>query len=71
MSIFCFLYHIPYTTIEALLYQPLRFILTFTSNRNIISFGRKHGKFDIHIKINASYLEIVFKYIFDDTDYTA
>ena len=26
----CILYHIRYTTIEALLYQPLRFILTLT-----------------------------------------
>ena len=28
-SKYCILKHIPYTTIEALLYQPLRFILTF------------------------------------------
>ena len=26
---YCILYHITYTKIEALLYQPLRFILTF------------------------------------------
>ena len=42
------LYHIAYTTIEALLYQPLRFILTFKSNRSMISFGRKHCKYDMH-----------------------
>ena len=44
----CILYHITYTTIEALLYQPLRFILTFKSNRSMISFGRKHCKYDMH-----------------------
>ena len=42
------LYHITYTTIEALLYQPLRFILTYKSNRSMISFGRKHYKYDMH-----------------------
>ena len=35
-SKFCILYHITYTTIEALLYQPLRFILTFTRNRSMM-----------------------------------
>ena len=44
----CILYHITYTTIEALLYQPLRFIFTFKSNRSMISFGRKHCKYDMH-----------------------
>ena len=44
----CILYHITYTTIEALLYQPLRFILTLKSNRNVISFGMKHCKYDMH-----------------------
>ena len=34
----CILYHIKYTTIEALLYQPLRFILTFKSHRGMIFF---------------------------------
>ena len=43
------LYHITYITIEALLYQPLRFILTFKSNRSMISFGRKHCKYDMDI----------------------
>ena len=33
----CILYHITCTTIEALLYQPLRFVLTFKSNRSMIS----------------------------------
>ena len=33
----CILYHITYITIEALLYHPLRFILTFKSNRSRIS----------------------------------
>ena len=37
----CILYHITYTTIEALLYQPLRFILTFKSNRSMISFWKE------------------------------
>ena len=46
----CILYHITYTTIDALLCQPLRFILTFKSNRSkIFSFGRKHCKYDMHI----------------------
>ena len=44
----CILYHITYTTIEALLYQPLRFILTFKSNRSMISLRRKHCKYDMH-----------------------
>ena len=52
------LYHITYTTIEALLYQPLRFILTFKSNRSMISFGRKHCKYDMHKKFHASFLVI-------------
>ena len=45
----CILYHITYTTIEALLYQPLRFILTVESKRSMISFGRKHCKYGLHI----------------------
>ena len=44
----CILYHITYTTTEALLYQPLRFKFTFKSNRSMISFGRKHCKYDLH-----------------------
>ena len=44
----CILYHITYTAIEALLYQPLRFILTFKSNSSMISFGRKYCKYDMH-----------------------
>ena len=44
----CILYHISYTTIEALLYQPLRFILTLKSNGSVFSFGRKHSKYDMH-----------------------
>ena len=43
----CILYHITYTKIEALLYQPLRFILTFKSKRSLVSFGRKHCKYDM------------------------
>ena len=43
------LYHITYTKIEALLCQPLRFIPAFKSNRGMISFGRKHRKYDMHI----------------------
>ena len=52
----CILYHIANTTIEALLYQPLRFILTFKSNRSMVSFGRKHCKYDMHIYFHASFL---------------
>ena len=44
----CILYHITYATLETLLYQPLRFILTFKSNRSMISFGRNHCKYDMH-----------------------
>ena len=51
----CILYHITYTTIGALLYQPLRFILTLNSNRSMISFGRKHRKYDMHIYFHASF----------------
>ena len=43
----CILYHITYTTIKTLHYQPLRFILTFKSNRNMVSFGMEHCKYDI------------------------
>ena len=44
----CIFYNITYTTIVALLYQHLRLILTFKSNRSMISFGRKHCKYDMH-----------------------
>ena len=43
------LYHITYTTKEALLYQPQRFILSFKSNRCRDSFGGKHRKYDMYI----------------------
>ena len=45
----CILYYITYKTIEALLYQSLRFILIFKSTRSMIPFGRKHCKHDMHI----------------------
>ena len=67
----CILYHITYTTIESLHHQPLRFILTFKSNRCMISFGRKHSKYDMNIYLHASFLGIAFKYFIDDKDYTA
>ena len=51
----CILYHITYTTIETLLYQPLRFILTFKSNRSMISFGRKHCIYDMYIVYTFMY----------------
>ena len=57
--------------IEALLYQPLRFTLTFKSNRSMISFGRKHCKYDMHTYFRASFLGIAFKSFIDDIDYTA
>ena len=44
----CILYHITYTTIEALLYQPLRFISTLKSNISMFSYGQKHCKYDMH-----------------------
>ena len=44
----CILYHKTYTTIEAMLNQPLRFILTFKSKRRMIFFGRKQCKYDMH-----------------------
>ena len=64
-SKYCILYHITYTTIEALLYQPLRFIVTFKSNRSLISFGRKHCKYDMHIY----FLGIAFKSFIGGKDY--
>ena len=67
----CILYHITYTTIEALLYQLLRFILTLTSNTSMISFERKGGKYDMHIHFHASFLDIAFKSAIDDKNYTA
>ena len=71
----CILYHITYATKEALLYQPLRFILTFKSNRSMISFGRKHCKYDMHnmkvyiIYFHASFLGIACKSFIDGKDY--
>ena len=67
----CILYHITYTAIKAMLYQPLRFILTFKINRSMVSFGRKHSKYDMHIYFHASFLGIAFKYFVDDKDFTA
>ena len=67
----CILYHITYTTIKALLYQPLRFVLTFKSNRSMVSFGRKHCKYDMQIDFHASFLGIAFKSCIDDKDDTA
>ena len=54
----CISYHMTYTTIEALLYQPQRFILIFKSNRSMVSFGGKHCKYDMHIYFYASFLGI-------------
>ena len=70
-SKYCILDHITYTTIEALLYQSLRFILTFKSNRSMVPFGRKHCKYDMHIYFHASFPGIAFKSFIDDKDYTA
>ena len=67
----CILYHITYAAIGALFYHPLRFILTFKSNRSMVSFRGKHCKYDIHIYVHASFLAIAFKYFTDDKDYTA
>ena len=50
-SKYCMLYHITCTAIEALLYQPQRFILTFKSNRSMVSFGGKHCKCSMHIYV--------------------
>ena len=63
--------HNIYTTIEALLNQPLRFILNFKSNRSMVSFGRRHCKYDMHIYFHASFLGIAFKSFIDDKAYTA
>ena len=65
----CILYNITYTTIETLLYRPLRFILTLKSNRSMISFGRKHCKYDMHNYFHASFLGIEFKSFIDGKDY--
>ena len=62
----CISYHITYTPIEALLYQPLRFILTFKSNISMISFGRKHFKYYI---LSCTLLGIAFKFFIDGKDY--
>ena len=37
----------------------------------MISFGRKHCKYDMHIHFHASFLGIAFKSFIDDKDYTA
>ena len=65
----CILYYITYTIIEALLYQPLRFILTLKSNRSMIPFGKKHCKYDMHNNFHASFLGIAFKFFIDGKDY--
>ena len=67
----CIFYHIIYTAIEALLYQSLRLVLTFKSNRSMVSFGRKHCKYGMHIYFHASFLGIAFKSFIDDKDLTA
>ena len=59
-SKFCMWYNITYTAIDALLYQPLRIILTFNSNRSMSSFERKYCKYDMHIYFHASFLGIAF-----------
>ena len=64
------LYLITYTTIKALLYQPLRCILIFKSNKSMISFGGKYCKYDMHIiYFHASFLGIAFKSLIDGKDY--
>ena len=37
----------------------------------MISFGRKHCKYDMHTYFHASFLGIAFKSFVDDIDYTA
>ena len=37
----------------------------------MISFGRKHCKYDMHIYFHAPFLGIAFKFFIDDEDYTA
>ena len=37
----------------------------------MVSFGRKHCKYDMHIYAHASFLVISFKSFIDDKDYTA
>ena len=37
----------------------------------MISFGRKHCKYDMHIYFHASFLGTAFKSFIDDKDYTA
>ena len=37
----------------------------------MVSLGRKHCKYDIHIYFHASFLGIAFKSFIDDKDYTA
>ena len=46
-------------------------ILTSKSNRSMVSFGRKHCKYDMHIYFHASFLGIAFKSFIGDKDYTA
>ena len=64
----CIVYHITYTTIEVLLYQPLRIILTFKSNRSMISFGRI-ANITCILYLHASFLGIAFKSFIDGKDY--
>ena len=75
----CISYHLTHTTIEALLYRPLRFILTFKSIRSIIYFGRKHCKYHMHTCImwstqhcrnNTIHNKEIRQCCFDPTIYT-
>ena len=65
----CKLYHITHTTIEALLYQPLRFILTFKSNNSMIYFDLCHFKYDMHIILACILSRHCIKYFIDGKYY--
>ena len=67
----CISYHITCTTIEALFYQHLRFILIFKRNRSMISFCRKQCKYEMHIYFHESFLGIAFKSFIDDNNDTS
>ena len=54
---------------EALLYQPLRFILTFKSNRSMIFLEGSITNMSCIIYFHAFFLGIAFKSFIDGKDY--
>ena len=69
-SKYCLLYQITYTTIEVLLYQLHRFILTFTSNINMTCiYTVMHAFSALHLSISLMTKTILHKVFLRIIDY--